>query len=46
MTEPQRGIFQEGSRHYHFLECFWPPEQPRDAIATTLVETRAAARSG
>ncbi len=46
MTEPQRGIFQEDSRHHHFLEYSWPPEQPREAIARALVEARAAARTG
>ncbi len=33
MTEPQNGIFREGSRHDHFLEYSWPPDQPREAIA-------------
>ncbi len=46
MTEPQNGIFQEGSRHDHFLEYSWPPDQPREAIARALVEARAGARSG
>ncbi len=46
MMEPQRGIFQEDSRHHHFLEYLWPPDQPRGAIARALVEARAAARTG
>ena len=46
MTGPQSGIFQEGCRHHHFLEYFWPPDQPRDAIARALAEARAAARTG
>ncbi len=46
MTGPQSGIFREGSRHDHVLEYFWPPDQPRDAIARALVEARAAARPG
>ncbi len=40
--KPQAGIFQEGSRHHHFLEYALPP----GAVKSVAAEACAAARGG